>query len=62
MASSPSFRWNVVAFAAIVVLIALASIGLLVLLDPRSQGWWGERFEAIGTVVRAILDAIGIRG
>ncbi len=54
----PTFRWNVLAFVAMVAVVLFASTALLVLLDPRSQAWWGDRFSEIGTFVRALLDAI----
>jgi hypothetical protein len=55
---SPTFRWNVLAFLAITALVLVASIALLVLLDPRSQAWWGDRFSEIVAFVRSLLDAI----
>ena len=57
-ARPPSFRWNVLAFAAMLALVVFATTALLVLLDPRSQAWWGDRFSEIGTFVRSVLDAI----
>jgi hypothetical protein len=54
----PTFRWNVLAFLAITALVLVASIALLVLLDPRSQAWWGDRLSEIGTFVRSLLDTI----
>jgi len=54
----PTFRWNVLAFAAMLALVLIASTSLLVLLDPRSQAWWGDRFSEIGTFFRAIVDAL----
>lgn len=58
MASAgPTFRWNVLAFVAIVAVALVLSTALLVLLDPRSQGWWGDRFSELGAVVRGVLTA-----
>lgn len=54
----PSFRWNVLAFVAMLVLVLFLSTALLVLLDPRSQAWWGDRSSELGTFVRAIVDAV----
>lgn len=51
-----SFRWNVLAFAIMVAVVLITSTALLVLLDPRSQVWWGDRFSDLGRSVRAILD------
>jgi len=58
----PAFRWNVLAFIATVALVLFLSTALLVLLDPRSQAWWGDRFSELGTFVRALLDAVRPRG
>lgn len=54
-AGTPSFRWNVLAFIAITVVVLAAATALLVLLDPRSQAWWGALFSSLGTFVRSIL-------
>ncbi len=54
----PTFRWNALAFVAVTAGILLLAIGLLVLLDPRSQDWWGDRFSDLGTFVRALVDAV----
>ena len=63
MASSgPTFRWNVLASIAMVALVLFLSTALLVLLDPRSQAWWGDRFSELGTFVRALADAFMPRG
>lgn len=57
-ARPPTFRWNVLAFVAMAALVVLITTALLVLLDPRSQAWWGDRFSEIGTFVRALVDAV----
>jgi hypothetical protein len=57
-ARPPTFRWNVLAFVAMIVLVLFATTALLVLLDPRSQAWWGDRFSELGTFARALADAI----
>lgn len=54
----PSLRWNVLAFVAMVALVLFLSTALLVLLDPRSQAWWGDRFSGLGAFVRAVFDAV----
>lgn len=54
----PTFRWNALAFAAVTLLVVLLTVALLVLLDPRSQEWWGDRFSEVGTFVRGLLDAV----
>ncbi len=54
-ARTPSFRWNVLAFVAITALVLAAATGLLVLLDPRSQAWWGDLFSGFGAFVRSFI-------
>lgn len=54
----PSFRWNVLAFVAVTLLVVLLTVAMLVLLDPRSQAWWGDRFSELGTIVRALVDSL----
>jgi hypothetical protein len=61
-AGGPTFRWNVLAFIAMVALVLFLSTALLVLLDPRSQAWWGDRFSELGAFVRALVDAVLPRG
>jgi hypothetical protein len=41
-----------------VALVLFISSALLVLLDPRSQAWWGNRFSELGTFMRAVVDAV----
>jgi len=54
----PTFRWNVLAFVAMVALVLFITTALLVLLDPRSQAWWGDRFSELGKFVRALVDTL----
>jgi hypothetical protein len=62
MASTgPSFRWNILAFVAIVAVALALSTAMLVLLDPRSQAWWGDRFSELGAVARGLVQAITTR-
>jgi hypothetical protein len=56
--SGPTFRWNVLAFVAIVMIALALSTVMLVLLDPRSQAWWGDRFSEITAVVRGFLSGL----
>ncbi len=59
MASSrPSFRWNALAFVAIVAIALVLATAMLVLLDPRSQAWWGDRFSDLGAVVRGLISSL----
>ena len=58
VAQRPTFRWNVVAFLAISALVVALTVAMLVLLDPRSQAWWGDRFSELGTLLRGLVDAV----
>ncbi|MBI2772927.1 MAG: hypothetical protein HYX56_00315 [Chloroflexi bacterium] len=51
----PTFRWNVLAFVAVIALTLMLATALLVLLDPRSQGWWGDRFSDLGTAIQQLI-------
>jgi len=57
-----SFRWSVLAFLAVTALAVFAVTALLVLLDPRSQEWWGDRLSELGTFVRALFAPLLDRG
>ena len=52
---APSFRWSVLAFVAISAIVLIAATALLVLLDPRSQAWWGDQFSALGSFAHSML-------
>lgn len=54
----PTFRWNVIAALLVTAGVLVLTVALLVLLDPRSQEWWGDRFSELGTFVRALVDAV----
>lgn len=53
-----SFRWNVLAFVAILAVVLALSTAVLVLLDPRSQAWWGDRFSGLGTIIHGLVESI----
>ena len=53
-----SFRDSVLTFALVVGAVALLSVGLLILLDPRAQAFWGARASELGTAVRALVDQL----
>lgn len=46
------------AFVAVTALVLAATTGLLVLLDPRSQAWWGDRFSELGTFAHALIGPL----
>ena len=53
-----SFRDSAISFGFMTVVVAALAVGLLVLLDPRSQIFWGAKFSDVGTVVRALVDQL----
>ena len=53
-----SFRDSAITFVFMIGVVAVLSVGLLVLLDPRSQAFWGGRFSELGTAVRALVDQL----
>ncbi|MBM4420786.1 MAG: hypothetical protein FJ034_04220 [Chloroflexi bacterium] len=59
-ARQASFQANVLTFALVTVLAGAGAVGLIVLMDPRSQTYWGVQFDALGTTVRAFIDALPI--
>ncbi|HLZ47197.1 MAG TPA: hypothetical protein VKR80_00945 [Candidatus Limnocylindria bacterium] len=53
-----SFRDSAITFAFMTAVVAVLAVALLVLLDPRSQAFWGAKFEGLGTAVRAAVDQL----
>jgi hypothetical protein len=51
----PTFQWSILAFVAIIAVVLIAATGLLVLLDPRSQAWWGDQISALGAFAHSLL-------
>jgi hypothetical protein len=38
--------------------VAALAVGLLVLLDPRAQAFWGAKFSDLGTGARALVSQL----
>ena len=53
-----SFRDSAISFAFMTAVVAVLAVGLLVLLDPRSQAFWGAKFDGLGTATRALADQL----
>ena len=53
-----SFRDSAITFAFMTAVVLVLAAGLLVLLDPRSQTFWGAKFSDLGTVVRALVNQL----
>ncbi len=53
-----SFRDSAITTLVMTGAVALLALGLLVLLDPRAQTFWGTRFSDLGTIVRALINQL----
>ncbi|MHB8630321.1 MAG: hypothetical protein ACYC9W_00130 [Candidatus Limnocylindria bacterium] len=53
-----SFRDSAITFAVMTAVVAALAVGLLILLDPRSQAFWGAKFSDLGTAARAVADRL----
>jgi preprotein translocase subunit SecG len=53
-----SFRDSAITFAFMIAVVAALAVGILVLLDPRSQAFWGAKFSGLGTEVRALASQL----
>jgi preprotein translocase subunit SecG len=53
-----SFRDSAITFAFMVAVVAALAVGVLVLLDPRSQAFWGAKFSDLGTAARALVSQL----
>lgn len=53
-----SFRESAITFAFMTAAVAVLAVGLLVLLDPRSQAFWGAKLSDLGTAARALWDQL----
>jgi hypothetical protein len=53
-----SFRDSAITFAFMTAVAAALAVGLLVLLDPRAQAFWGARFSDLGTGARALVSQL----
>jgi len=53
-----SFRDSAITFAFATAVVAALAVGLLVLLDPRAQAFWGAKFSDLGTAARALVSQL----
>jgi hypothetical protein len=53
-----SFRDSAITWAFMTGVVAVLAVGLLILLDPRSQAFWGAKFSDFGTLVRALVNQL----
>lgn len=50
-----SFRVSALAFVLMTAVVAGLATGVLVLLDPRAQAFWGAQLGDLGTFLRTLL-------
>jgi len=53
-----AFRDSAITFGFMTLVAAALAVGLLVLLDPRAQAFWGARFSDLGTGARALVSQL----
>jgi hypothetical protein len=53
-----SFRDSAITFAAMTSVVVVLAAGVLILLDPRSQAFWGAKLSDLGTAARAVVNAL----
>ena len=53
-----SFRDSAVTFGAMTAVVAALAVGALVLLDPRSQAFWGAKFSDLGVAARTLVQQL----
>lgn len=52
------FRDSAITFAFMTAVVAVLAVSALILLDPRSQAFWGAKFDAFGTAARAFVSGL----
>ncbi len=53
-----SFRDSTITFGFVTGLVAVLAVGLLILLDPRAQAFWGAKVSDLGTLARGLADQL----
>ena len=53
-----SFRDSAISFGAMAGAVVVLAVSALILLDPRSQAFWGLKFSGLGTAVRAVVNQL----
>jgi hypothetical protein len=53
-----SFRDSAITFGVMTGAVAVLAVGVLVLLDPRAQAFWGVKLSDLGTLVRSLVDRL----
>jgi hypothetical protein len=53
-----SFRDSAITFAAMTSVVVVLAVGLLILLDPRSQTFWGAKLSDLGAAAGAVVNSL----
>ncbi len=53
-----SFRGSAIAFALMTLGVAVLAAGVLIVLDPRAQAFWGGKLSDLGSATWALLQTI----
>ena len=53
-----SFRDSAITFGAMTAAVVVLAVGILVLLDPRAQAFWGAKFSDLGAAARAVVQQL----
>lgn len=53
-----SFRDAAITFGAMTGAVTVLAVGVLILLDPRAQAFWGTKFSDLGTIARAVVNQL----
>jgi hypothetical protein len=53
-----SFRESTISFAFMTAIVVVLAVGILILLDPRAQVFWGAKLSDLGTATRAAADQL----
>ncbi|MSQ36819.1 MAG: hypothetical protein EXR61_00700 [Chloroflexi bacterium] len=51
-------RPALIQFTVVVTLVAFGALGIMVLLDPRAQAFWGARFSELGAGASEVALAV----
>lgn len=53
-----SFRDSTISFAFMAAIVAVLAVGILILLDPRAQLFWGQKLNDLWAATRAAVSGL----
>lgn len=53
-----SFRESTISFAFMTAIVAVLAVGILILLDPRAQAFWGAKLNDLLSAARAAAEQL----